>query len=516
VEIRILGPFEVAVDGAPIALAGAKQRALLAILALHANQVVSADRLLEDLWGEDRPESGATALQVRVSQLRKTLGAAGSSLVTRAPGYVLQLDRDALDLHRFERLVGDAERAEPAEAAVKLREALALWRGPALPELVYESFAQPAIGRLEELRVAALEKRIEADLVLGRHADLVAELEELVAEHPLREQLRAQLMLALYRSRRQAEALDAYRSARRALVDALGIEPSPPLQELEQAILRQDPALELATPATPERSVLVVALADEGLPALLGLAAPLARRPPRELVLARLVGAAPALATTAAALNAERERLIAGGVAARAAAFVSAAPGHDAVRLATELDADLLLVDAPAALLGDPDVAAMLATAPCDVALLVGGGAEPGPLLVPFTGVEHDWTSVELAAWLAGSWQVPLRLAGPASEGRDASRLLANASLAVQRVLGVAAEPLLVAPGPDGLVQAAAEAALVVAGLSDRWAKEGLGVVRAALASGATPVVLVRRGLRPGGLAPREGQTRFTWSLAPG
>jgi hypothetical protein len=137
-------------------------------------------------------------------------------------------------------------------------------------------------------------------------------------------------------------------------------------------------------------------------------------------------------------------------------------------------------------------------------------------VLVPFSGAEHDWSAVEIGAWLAGGWHVPLRLAGPALEGRDASRLLASASLAVQRALGVAAEPLLVEPGPAGLVQAAAEAAVAVAGLSDRWRKEGLGEVRRALAESGRPTLIVRRGLRPGGLAPREGLTRFTWSLAPG
>src|SRR5262249_42121070 len=157
-------------------------------------------------------------------------------------------------------------------------------------EFAYESFAQPAIVRLEELRVAAIEKRVEADLALGCHSGLVAELEALVAEHPLRERMRAQLMLALYRSGRQAEALEAYRSARAALVDALGMEPGPPLQRLEQAILRQDPALEPEQVPALERSVLVVPLAPEALRPLVAVAAPLARKPPRELVLAGLAG----------------------------------------------------------------------------------------------------------------------------------------------------------------------------------------------------------------------------------
>jgi predicted ATPase/DNA-binding SARP family transcriptional activator len=243
-QFRILGPLEVLDGESVVPLAGGKLRALLAVLLLNANEAVSSDRLLEALWGEHPPESGAKALQVRVSQLRKTLGQAGSLLVTRAPGYLLALEGEELDLSRFERLVAEADQADPPLAAVKLREALALWRGPPLADLAYESFAQPAIGRLEELRLVALEKRIEADLALRRNAELVGELEELAAVYPLRERFRAQLMLALYRCGRQADALAVYQSARRELVEEFGIEPSPSLRELEQAILRQDPALD--------------------------------------------------------------------------------------------------------------------------------------------------------------------------------------------------------------------------------------------------------------------------------
>jgi DNA-binding SARP family transcriptional activator len=514
-DFRILGPLEVADAGAVVPLTGAKQRALLAVLLLNANEVVSNDRLIDALWGEQAPESGRSALQVRISQLRKALGRGGALILTREPGYVLRLERAQLDLHRFERLVGEADKAEPAIAAAKLREALALWRGPALADLAYEAFAQAAIGRLEELRLAALEKRVEADLALGRHAELVAEVEALVAEHPLRERVCAQLMLALYRCGRQADALAAYQTERRALVDELGIEPSPRLRELEQAILRQDPSLELTPAAAPDRSVLVVPLKPDALGALLALAAPLARRPARELVLARLIDDSLDLTAATSAVHEQRGRLQAAGITARAAAFTSSSPGADTVRMAAELDCDVLLLDAPAALLDSPVLHAILAGAVCDVAALVGGEPSPGPVLVPFVGAEHDWTAIELGAWLAGAWQVPLRLAGPSLEGRDSSRLLASASLAVQRALGVAAEPLLVAPGPLELLRASREAALVVAGLSDRWQREGLGMARGALTASTTPVLLVRRGLRPGGLAPRESLTRFTWSLRP-
>jgi DNA-binding SARP family transcriptional activator len=513
-EFRILGPLEVSDDGRPVVVQGTKQRALLAVLLLHANEVVSSDRLIDEVWGAEPPESGLTALQVRVSQLRKALLGAGS-LETQAPGYVLRVGPDDVDLQRFERLSAEAAAVEPVQAAPLLREALGLWRGPPLAEFAYEAFAQAAIGRLEELRLAALERRVEADLALGRHAELVGELEALVVEHPLRERPRAQMMLALYRSGRQAEALEVYQSTRRALVDGLGIEPTPALQELERAILRQDPALDLARLPATERSLLVVSLDLAALDTLLAVAEPLARRPPKELILTHATSA-DGLGSAAATLYEHRARLIADGLPARAAAFVSQTPAVDVVKIATEQDVDLVVVDGSAEPLADPAVEAILADAPCDVAVLVGGTTRAGPVLVPFVGAEHDWTAVELAAWLSGALETRLLVAGPREGpgGRDASRLLASASLAVQRALGVPAEPLLVDPGPEALVTASEDAGVVVVGLSDRWRKEGLGAVRAALAGNArAPVLLVRRGLRPGGLAPDAGLTRFTWSL---
>src|SRR5215210_505642 len=253
VEVKLLGPLQVVVDGRPIELRRKKQRALLALLALRAGEVVATDRLVDELWGETPPKSAVGSLQNLVSELRKVLGA--ELLVTRAPGYVLELDRQLVDAHRFERAVREGE---------ALHESLALWRGPALADLADESFAQAEIARLEELRATAREELFEAELQAGRHAHLVAELEVFVAEHPLRERPRAQLMLALYRSGRQADALEAYRRARDTLVDELGIDPSAELQQLEQAILRHDPAVALddarAAPREPDRRRTVTVL----------------------------------------------------------------------------------------------------------------------------------------------------------------------------------------------------------------------------------------------------------------
>jgi DNA-binding SARP family transcriptional activator/ABC-type transport system substrate-binding protein len=240
-EVRVLGPLEVLDGDRLVAIGGGRQRKLLAILLLHANEFVASDRLIDELWGDDRPETAAKALQGYVSQLRKTLGA--DALVTRPGGYVLKLAPEEFDVHRFERLVDDAREAEPRDAAEKLRDALALWRGPPLADFAYDDFAQDEIARLEERQLVALEQRVEADLALGRHQEVAGELAALVKRHPLRERLRAQLMLALYRSGRQAEALEAYADARRTLLDELGLEPSEELRQLQAAILAQDPRL---------------------------------------------------------------------------------------------------------------------------------------------------------------------------------------------------------------------------------------------------------------------------------
>ena len=256
-DFHILGPLEVLDEGRAISVGGSRQRALLALLLLHANETLTTDRLVDELWGERAPPTAAKLLHVQISRLRKALAAGGvdhqagsGTVVTRERGYELTLEREQLDAHRFKDLVaagGDELAAgHPDRAAATLERALSLWRGAPLADAAYERFAQHEITRLEELRVTALELLVDAQLGLGRHADVVGRLQALIAEHPYRERLRAQLMLALYRCDRQADALQAYQDARRALVDELGIEPGERLRELERAVLAHDPGL---TPA---------------------------------------------------------------------------------------------------------------------------------------------------------------------------------------------------------------------------------------------------------------------------
>jgi DNA-binding SARP family transcriptional activator len=516
-------------EGGVVPLTGRKQRALLTLLLLHANRIVSSDVLIEELWDASSPDTGRAALRVRIHELRKLLP--DDVLQTRTPGYTVRVDPDRLDLHRFEQLLEEGRRSLDAGAAGDasrvLGEALALWRGPPLADVANERFAQAAAARLEELRLVALELRLEAEMARGRHAEAVAELESLVGEHPLREQLCRLLMLALYRSGRQADALDAYRRARDVLSGELGLEPSAALRDLERAILRHDPSLDPSpahgTPPVVPRSVLVAD--DDGRPRadrLLAVAESIVRPGTHELILARLVDVDARLAAAAAAVRAHCDELERRGSVARAAVFTSERPGDDLVRLAAEQEVDLLLVTAPNALLEtgavDGDIEALLHGAPCDVALLAGGETDDGgPVVVPFGGADHDWAAVELGAWAARARGVQLRLLGadavPEAGKRDASRLLSHASLAVQRALGVAAEPMLVTPGVDAILAASEHSGLLVLGLSARWRTQGLGDSRLTLARNASsPVLLVRRGLRPGGLVPRSALTRFTWS----
>ena len=280
-DFRILGPLEVRDGSRRLVLGGDRQRALLAILLLHRNEVVSADRLIDELWGEAPPPGARQTLRAYVSKLRRAMAANGAAaamggdserepgdgvLVTRGHGYVLEVLPGELDLDRFaeasERGRDALATGRSADAARLLREALAVWRGPPLGEFSYDGFAQAAIAQLDELHLGAVEERVEADLVLGEARELVGELRDLVGRHPLRERLRGQLMLALYRSGRQAEALEVYQDYRRTLSEELGLEPGRGLQRLELAILARDAALDV--PAAAKAPV----ASDRGRPGL--------------------------------------------------------------------------------------------------------------------------------------------------------------------------------------------------------------------------------------------------------
>jgi DNA-binding SARP family transcriptional activator len=488
-DYALLGPLEARGDEGLVELPGGKPRALLALLLLEGGRAVPVESLLVGLW-EKVPPSAHKVLQAHVSQLRKALGA--EAIETRPPGYLLR--PGSLDLSRFEALAESARSVEdPARRAQLYREALALWRGPALAEFRREPFAVAATRRLAELRLEVIGRRVEAELALGEHERLVPELQVLVESEPLREQLRAQLMLALYRCGRQAEALACYREARRLLVEGLGIEPGPALQELERAILRHDVPVERTSVA---RGAVVCA---GSVP--VELFAPLAGDE-RELLLVELVADPTRLGERSSALERKRASV---GASARTACFTSTDPGADLARFAEEQEAELLVVDTL-----DP---ALLVGAPCDVAVASGGRLfeRGGPILVPFGGGREEWAALELAAWLARAHGLPLRLVGvEGGEGRrDASRMLAGASLVLQRFAGMGAETAIVAPGAEGILSEPA-AAIVVS-----LARSELDPVRRALSERAeVPVLFVHSGLRPGGLAPDRTLTRFSWSLA--
>jgi DNA-binding SARP family transcriptional activator len=285
-DFRILGPLQVLDGDRELMLGGPKQRALLAVLVIHANEALSTERLIDELWGERPPASAAKTVQVHVSRLRKALerspqSAAAGPVVTREHGYELQTDRERVDTHRFERLIIEGREAliarQPARALSLLEDALSLWRGSPLGEFAYEPFARAEIDRLSDLRVTAVEELIDAKLALGRHAEVIGAIEPLIAEHPYRERPRAQLMLALYRCDRQADALQAYQDARHKLVEELGIEPGERLRELERAILAQDPTLAIpdrgegAEPAPPAPRTAFVGRGQELVELVAGL-----------------------------------------------------------------------------------------------------------------------------------------------------------------------------------------------------------------------------------------------------
>ena len=486
IEYRLLGPFEVAVDGVPVELSAGKPRALLARLTLEHGRVVSAAALVDALWFEP-PASAAKLVQVYVSQVRKALGA--DAVETVAPGYRLAAAHGATDLTAFEELT---RRAEGTGRAELLTEALSLWRGPALAEFRDEPFAAVAARRLDELRLVAQEEWAYALLERGEEARAIPELQAIAAEHPLRERPLRQLMLALYRAGRQAEALAAYREARRRTVGELGIEPGPALQELERAILRHEVD---RAPASVGRIFVVGA-------ALAPLFGPLARGG-RELVLLEIAVAENLGEHSAELADAAR---VHGG---RSAAFTSSRPAEDLARLAADQAAELLVVAQP---LSPDAVAALVAAVPCTLALVPRQRpfVADAPVLVPFAGDADEWPALELAAWIAHAHDLPLRLLGTEATGerRDASRLLASASLALQRFSGTSAEPALVARGAEGIL--GERGSVVVTSLPE---VELDATRRALVERSEVPVLLVRGGLRSGSLAPERTLTRFGWTL---
>lgn len=537
VEYSVLGPLEVLVGGRPTPLGGSVQQAVLGMLLLHANEPVAVDRLLDAVWGESPPASAAHAVSEYVSRLRKQLGA---ETIGRTPlGYVLRVAPDRLDLERFEGLVGEARHelgvADPARAAELLDEALGLWRGRPFADTRLEDFARAHVARIEELRLVAITARAEARLALGRAEEVVPELEALTHEHPHDERLAGLLMLALYRAGRQAQALACYQATRSRLSVELGIDPSQSLQELERKILSQDASLSLEpAEAEPIRSVVVLPGRLDQLAPLVELAGPFGRsRNPHEVILTWIEPPGPAaevsraLADASAALAQLRAALVEGGARTRVAAFTAADRGEDILRLALRPDVDLLVLGRQVSELDGgrfgPELNRILGAAPCDVALWFEREepvpvADDGPIIVPFGALEHDWAALELAAWLAGITARPLVLLGAAagSDGdlRDASRMLADAGLLIQRASGVVAEPRLAEPGRAGLLEAIDENGLVISGVSDRWSTEGLGATRFELAQSArSPVLFLRRGQRPSGLSPPDRLTLYRWSM---
>ncbi|HET7760085.1 MAG TPA: AfsR/SARP family transcriptional regulator [Gaiellaceae bacterium] len=517
-QFGVLGPIEVVATGGPLQLGGPRQRSTLALLLLNMNRVVSIDELADALYAGRPPVTAVTQVHKQIAELRRVLGS--EAIRTQGSGYVINIARKQIDLARFEELLADAaeaiSRSDPASAAAFLKDALALWRGEALGDLRDEEFFVPQARRLEELRLTAHERLAEAELALGRHAEVAAELERLVALHPLRESLRALQMLALYRSGRQAEALEVFRRARAELVERFGIEPGSALRAAERAILQQDPALELDRPAVDEaRVVLILASRDAAPDELMAVARPLAGS--RELILARFIADEDQLATAAEALNSPARSL---GSNVRTAVFTSTDAVADAVRLADSYAVELVLADSVEEIDGEhvPDeLAALFNRSPADVAVVSGPTRISHGIFVPFGGGEHDWAALELATWLAAAAGTELVLVGTGSNRqsgrRDASRLLAHAALAAQRLAGVSTRPLLAAPSHEDLCNAVKPAGAVIIGLTESWQSSGIGDARRALVAAGAPLVLVHRGPRPGGLAPNASRTRFSWTL---
>jgi DNA-binding SARP family transcriptional activator len=523
VDLRLLGPLEATRNGADVPLPGVKLRSVLATLTLNAGEAVSVDRLADVLWADAPPQTLMTQIQAQISALRRRLdpehapGAASELIATRPPGYRLNPAAASIDLRRFEDAMREGREAlaaglmDPASAC--FRRGLEMWRGAALADLPRESFGGEA-ARLEDLRLAAWEQAIDADLALGRHDQLQGELEVLCAEHPYRETLWAKRMLALYRCGRQADALAAFRAARRRLVGDLGIEPGDHLRVLEGAILRQDPSLGVSVSnatAPPEqtRRVLVSGTPAD-LPSLIEVAGALSDG--ELLAVGHVAADADLVQATrdvrdACAQPASRARV-------RAAAFRSRNAARDLARLAQEQNAELVVVR-----LGEDGVLPLelLSGCPADVALVDVRALDRFVIVMtPFTGTTHDWAALALSGRVAAALALPLELVGvDAGDAGDASRVLASAALALARVAEIDAVPRLVRAAPGALAGAAADDGLVVTGVPEGYRRVGLGPARQALVERARGrAVLVHAGPRPGVLAPAGSSTRFTWSLA--
>lgn len=529
-DFRLLGPLEVLSDGRPLGLGGPRRRGVLALLLLRANRVVPVEDLADALYDGIPPASAVTQIQRQVSDLRSLLGP--TSIETRPPGYLIRVAPGELDLDRFERTVRLAREAvlggDHRAGIALFDDALALWRGPAIADLASEPFARVAAERLEEVRLAAVEELLDAELGAGDAAPLVPRLRALVDEHPFRERLRGRLMVALYRAGRQPDALVAFRAGRDLLVEEFGLEPSPELRALEAAILRQDPSLALdAAPVRDlpaieaDRLILVAEVAGSRMPDLDALAATLARGGAGEPMLLNVCGDAADLPAAVAAARTRGAALDGVGVRNRVAAFASSRPGRDIARLAAAHEVTVILVAAPPAIAAEgavpEELAELFERAPCDVAVLAGGaGRGKGTCVaVPFGGGEHDWAAAAIAALQAAGSGASLRLVGTRTRGgADASRLMASASLAIQRLVRIEVDPVVAEPDERALTAAVADAALTVVGVSPRWKHDGIGTTRHALVRASdAPVLLVHRGPRPSCLAPREAMTRFTWSV---
>jgi DNA-binding SARP family transcriptional activator len=549
-DFWVLGPLEVRRRGVRVPITAAKPRMALAALLLGRGQTLSDDALIDALWGPRPPASAGKTLQVYIWQLRDLLDpdrdSRGSDLLVRDPGgYRLAVEAAVIDLHRFETAWEQARTmagaGDPRQAATLLRGALATWRGEPLGDLMYERFFEADVARMIEMRLSAHEDLIDAELASGGGGALVPELKRLSRLHPLRERLTAQLMVALYRSGGQTAALDVYEVTKQRLSENLGIDPSPALQAVWRQVLRQDGALLAQAASEPagssvfsrRGSLLAVHAGSRGVgPLALAAAGLIGRDPHRDLIVACTVSDVaedPDLRGALEEMRSVCSFLGDDGVAPRFAAFTSPDAGRDVQRLVQHHGVDLVLADGRRALRGEDAreglVDALLSSVHTDVALVVAepsAGDEPSatPVVVPFGATDHDWAALELGAWIASTHGVPLQILGrrqlPGFQDGDASRLLAEASLLLQRIAGLQPEPVLIAPGPDGVLEAAAGARMLVVGLRSDWRENGLGDVRLTIAKRCPcPALFVRRGILPGVLASPRALTRLAWSRLP-